>query len=747
MFSAGLNLASIVVSGNERLPITSRIAFARGLAALRRREKVAREIAHDLREERGESGAGFAIEAEAHRRAERIDAAVAAANEAARRSPESGTVQRIAGMVSLASGDFSTAAQRLAIATRRRPRDAAVHHALARALLMSGGDALPHAARAVELSPGQASYVKLLGSVLRRSADTERALELLDRSLRSPSASRAVVESMVSAFLDTDRQDDAIALIRKRVSPEDQPRLLAKAFLNLRRYEEAVTHADRAIEIDPRNPWNHYLRSNALQGMGNLSAALASLQDARARGDDSRFERRERHLSGLMRTLTGDWIPTVPGIPETLQPAAPDRVLHLLERTLPHRQSGYTVRSMYTVTAQRDAGLDPIVVTRLGFPKIDGVHEYEPLETVGGVPHYRLELPDIVNYAELPKDEYLERYAAEAAKVVQRVRPAMLQPASSYFNAMVGLALKRRFNIPMVYEVRGFQEDSWASRRDDALGTEFYEGRLRAETLCMQGADRIVTLAEVMKEEIAGRGIDPDRIWIIPNAVDVEHFTPRARNDALARDLGLPGDRTVLGYISSLSGYEGVDTLLRGIAVLLQRGVAVSGLVVGDGPELEPLRRLAGELGITEHVRITGRVPHDQILEYYSLIDVFVVPRKNLRVCRLVTPLKPFEAMAMQRALLVSNVTALEEIAAPGERGLSFVAEDPESLAAQAEVFVRDPELRNQMGAAARDWVTRERTWTRNAERYRDLYENLLSERGLRLSAPRSPVSPSEVSG
>jgi glycosyltransferase involved in cell wall biosynthesis len=303
----------------------------------------------------------------------------------------------------------------------------------------------------------------------------------------------------------------------------------------------------------------------------------------------------------------------------------------------------------------------------------------------------------------------------------------VVQAASSYFNGLVGLALKDHFALPLVYEVRGFQEDSWASRQvaDDATSSAYYEGFARADAQRMGGADRVVTLAEVMADEIARRGVPRDRIHVIPNAVDVERFAPRHRDPELVRSFQLEGD-IVLGYISSLVGYEGVDVLLRALALLIERDLPVAGLIVGDGPELEPLRALARDLGIADRVRLPGRVPHDSVLDYYALIDVFVVPRRDVRVCHLVTPLKPFEAMAMGIPLLVSDVAALHEVAEPGTRGLAFIPDDPHSLATEAARLVGDESLRKRLGEAGRAWVRRERTWAANAERYRGLYAEIL---------------------
>jgi glycosyltransferase involved in cell wall biosynthesis len=120
-----------------------------------------------------------------------------------------------------------------------------------------------------------------------------------------------------------------------------------------------------------------------------------------------------------------------------------------------------------------------------------------------------------------------------------------------------------------------------------------------------------------------------------------------------------------------------------------------------------------------------GRVPHDEVIRYYSLIDVFVVPRTNHRVSRLVTPLKPYEAMALERAVVVSDLPALREIVEPGRTGLTFRPEDPDDLAAVLGRLIDDPALRRELGQNARAWILAERTWAKNGARYRELFERL----------------------
>ena len=177
--------------------------------------------------------------------------------------------------------------------------------------------------------------------------------------------------------------------------------------------------------------------------------------------------------------------------------------------------------------------------------------------------------------------------------------------------------------------------------------------------------------------------------------------------------------------------------LLHAIADLVQRGHDVRGLIVGDGAERAQLVEGAASLGIADRVVFTGRVPREEVLRYYSLIDVFVAPRTADRVSQLVTPLKPFEAMAAARAVVVSRVEALREIVQDGITGLTFEPEDAQDLASVLEPLIHNAERRRALGLAARRWVCEHRTWQQVGERYRRLYESM----GLLDGAVRASVA------
>ena len=241
----------------------------------------------------------------------------------------------------------------------------------------------------------------------------------------------------------------------------------------------------------------------------------------------------------------------------------------------------------------------------------------------------------------------------------------------------------------------------------------------------MAAADRIVTLAEIMKAHMVSRGIDGGKIRLVPNGIDPEALRPAPRDDALAAELGLEDAETVLGYVSTFHGYEGIQFVVRATAELIQRGRRARALLVGDGGERPALEALAEELGIADAVVFTGRVPHGDVLAYYALLDMFVVARRAEETSELVTPLKPFEAMAAGRTVIVADLPALREIVTDGKTGRTFRPEDPVHLADVAEELIDDPAERRRLAAAGRAWVASERTWAANAARYRELYAEL----------------------
>ncbi|GAA4129040.1 glycosyltransferase family 4 protein [Actinomadura keratinilytica] len=392
-------------------------------------------------------------------------------------------------------------------------------------------------------------------------------------------------------------------------------------------------------------------------------------------------------------------------------------VLQFVTNALPRTNAGYTVRTHRIALAQRAMGYDTHVVTRLGYPLSQGIADPRRYVEVDGVPYHRL-------LSWLPPGTPVKAVAKSAdlaERLVRELRPAVLHAVSDHHNAAVALELGRRRGLPVVYEVRGFLEDSWLSRDPSHRSTDdFYRLTRELETRRMAAADVVVTLGEAMRAEIADRGIAPEKIITVPNGVDEAFLQPLPDAAELRAELGIGTDVPVVGLTSSFYGYEGIDTLIDAAAVLRGRGTDVALLLVGDGPERGALERRAAERGV--RAVFPGRVPMSSVRRYHAVLDVFAVPRRADRVCQLVTPLKPVEAMAGGIPVIASDVRALREIVEPGVTGTLTVPEDPEAWADALSQLIYSPEQRRKIGQSAREWVRVERTWRAVADRYRSAY-------------------------
>ena len=218
-------------------------------------------------------------------------------------------------------------------------------------------------------------------------------------------------------------------------------------------------------------------------------------------------------------------------------------------------------------------------------------------------------------------------------------------------------------------------------------------------------------------------------MFVVPNGVDVKAFTPRPPDEDLKKRLGLH-DKLVFGYIGYFFNYEGLDLLVEAMIRLASQLPDLSLLLVGDGELMPILRKMVADAGISDRVVFTGRVPHKEVTDFYRICDFMVLPRRDTRETRLVTPLKPLEIMAMGKPLISSDVGGHLEMVEDGANGLLFRSENVSDLVSKCAMLARNTGLRSDLGIRARKWVAANRDWRVLVERYVTAYEKLTQGSG-----------------
>ena len=260
-----------------------------------------------------------------------------------------------------------------------------------------------------------------------------------------------------------------------------------------------------------------------------------------------------------------------------------------------------------------------------------------------------------------------------------------VQAASNNLNALPALMAARSIGATFVYEVRGFWELTAAARIPGWEETERYRFDRELEIRIATEADHVLAVTQGIADELIAGGVPADRISLLPNAVDPELFAPLPRDEALAARLGLRDGDFVVVYAGSLSSYEGLDDLIEAVALLCRQDVPARLVLVGDG---RVSRKSGDAVGRPKRRPVVCFLPDasepDEVRQYLSLADAVAIPRKPHRVCQIVSPLKPFEAMAMEKPVILTDLPALREIVDHGRTGLICRAADPSRLGRHA---------------------------------------------------------------
>lgn len=399
-----------------------------------------------------------------------------------------------------------------------------------------------------------------------------------------------------------------------------------------------------------------------------------------------------------------------------------NRVCYCLSHSLPYRGDGYATRSRYMASAMKDAGFDVIAVTHPGFPWYD-----KSIKPVSNVPDD--EIVDNIHYRRQHTDKKNLK-SADSVKILKEVwkktfcelKPEYVMAASNHYQATPAITAAKELGIPCYYEIRGLWEITRISKNPAYKNNLMYYFEKYYEAKLCNIADGVFTLTTALKEELIKRGVDDSKIYLTPNCANSAMFCSQERDKDLAKKLNIPDDVIVIGYLGTIQMYEGLDDLIQAASILKKKSMDFRLLFVGGASSIDKknydqyLKTQAKKYGISDKLIMPGRVSPNEAPKYYSLMDITPFGRKPLPVCEMVSPIKPLEAMAMEKTVIVSDLDALKEIIQNNETGLYFKKGNVESYAETLERAIRDKDLRKRLGQNARKWVEENRQWSKNAE-------------------------------
>lgn len=403
------------------------------------------------------------------------------------------------------------------------------------------------------------------------------------------------------------------------------------------------------------------------------------------------------------------------------------RVLFVVHNSKPFHNAGYAVRTHNIVRSltANDVKLD--VVTRLNYPwDLNGFEcrKREDRSIVSGVAYHRI-VDLSTRYGASPDSKYISVYGDNLASLAEKYDNSVIHASSNFINPMSAVYAGKKLGLPVVNEIRGLWFLSQIVRHKQDKKNDFQQYNERMEKVAALSSHAVVTLSNSLKEEIASWGVDRDRIWVVPNCVDLNKFRPTPRSKQIMSDLGIPDNAFVIGYFGSMTNYEGVEDIIEAVRLLAKRGIDIILLLAGGGYAKNRIAKIAQSKLGQENLRWLGYIPFRMMNQYYSILDLCAFPRFDLPVCRLVTPLKPMEAMASKVPVIVSDLPALREIVEDGVTGILSPPENAEKLAESILRVYEDKDMANLIKENAYQWVLEKRDWGEVSKRYIELYKSL----------------------
>lgn len=278
--------------------------------------------------------------------------------------------------------------------------------------------------------------------------------------------------------------------------------------------------------------------------------------------------------------------------------------------------------------------------------------------------------------------------------VMVATSPQLFTPCAAYLASLVN-------QRPFVFELRDLWPESIR-----AVGAMKNDRVLKAleslELFLYRRASHVVGVTHAFRDNLVERGVAAEKISVTTNGVDLSRFRPTARDEALAGQLGLSG-KTVVGYVGTHGMAHSLETVLQAACRLKHVPAAenIRFLFLGDGAEKPALKRMATESGL-DNVLFLDSVPRDDVVRYWSLIDLAVIHLRRTPLFETVIPSKLFESMAMGVPVLHGVHGESARIVEREGCGVLFEAENPDALSRRVLELASDPARRRELSRAGR---------------------------------------------
>ncbi|MBN1514949.1 glycosyltransferase family 4 protein [Candidatus Sumerlaeota bacterium] len=311
---------------------------------------------------------------------------------------------------------------------------------------------------------------------------------------------------------------------------------------------------------------------------------------------------------------------------------------------------------------------------------------------------------------------YNWRVINKARTIFQQYKPDVIYERYSLYST-VGMRLAAEYGLPRILEVNSFLVQEQRTRLHFPRIAQILENRV------LLNAPSVIVVSKPLKDSFIKKGVEPERIVIMPMAVDVATFTPDVEPRDIKGELGIPREHTIVGYVGTLTDWHGIDLLFDVAKILKSRQCPVHIVVIGgDTLQVQQNRVVASEQGLKDHIHFMGSVSYQLVPNYIKALDFTLISGSHTWA----SPTKLFEYQAIGKAAIAPRLIPVEEALTHGEEGLLFEPGNVEEIVDCITRLHQNPEEREKMGREARARVVQTRAWECNTSQIIDMFEKML---------------------
>jgi len=317
-------------------------------------------------------------------------------------------------------------------------------------------------------------------------------------------------------------------------------------------------------------------------------------------------------------------------------------------------------------------------------------------------------------YVQIPKGYFMEHYGwlmhLGIKKCIKKINDKfdfdIIHAHAVLPTGHSALCINKKYKVPLVLTIHG-QDLQGTINRSEKCKNKVYR--------TLNKVDKIVVVSNKLKSIIKNERF-ADKIAVINNGINPEEYKLDIKQNVVEKEF------TILS-VSSLIKSKGIDINIKAISILKKKYPDLKYCIVGDGEERDNLKRLVAELKVEENVFFTGRLPHEEAVQYMNKASIMSLPSwmEGFGIVYI-------EAMACGKPVVAVRGQGIEDVIVESENGFLVNPHSVEDVVSILDYLLTNPDKAKEVGAKAKECVTNNYTWLCNARKTIQLYNEMLEK-------------------